>query len=106
MRPVLTGVETNRMALRHLQAEKMFCVEHHTWRVAMAPAWINLVDVFQAPVRQGPAQSRALRDALYSSGVEVRYIEFEGEGHGLRNPQHRRREYELVGAFLHDVIDR
>jgi hypothetical protein len=24
----------------------------------------------------------------------------------LRNPEHRRREYELVGAFLHDVIDR
>jgi len=52
------------------------------------------------------AQSRALRDTLYASGVEVRYTEFEGEGHGLRNPQHRRREYELVGAFLHDVIDR
>jgi len=52
------------------------------------------------------AQSRALRDTLYASGVEVRYTEFEGEGHGLRNTKHRRREYELVGAFLHDVIDR
>ena len=31
------------------------------------------------------AQSRALRDTLYASGVEVRYTEFE-EGHGLRNP--------------------
>jgi dipeptidyl aminopeptidase/acylaminoacyl peptidase len=50
-------------------------------------------------------QSRALRDTLHASGVEVRYIEFEGEGHGLRNPEYRRREYELVGAFLDDVVD-
>lgn len=50
-------------------------------------------------------QSRTLRDTLTASGVPVEYMEFEGEGHGFRQPENRRREYELIGSFLSSVID-
>ncbi len=45
-------------------------------------------------------QSRALRNTLTTHGVEIEYVEFAGEGHGFRQPEHRQKEYELIGSFL------
>jgi len=45
-------------------------------------------------------QSRVMRQTLESNDVSVEYVEFDGEGHGFRQPENRYREYELVGAFL------
>ena len=48
-------------------------------------------------------QSRTLRDRLTENGVSVKYEEFEGEGHGFRQPENRRREYELIESFLNSL---
>jgi len=56
------------------------------------------------PVDHSRALVAAIRDAADARNRDVEYVEFPGEGHGLRNPTHRRREFELVGAFLGRVV--
>lgn len=48
--------------------------------------------------------SRALVDAIRAASGDVEYVEFAGEGHGLRDPSNRRREFELVAGFLARTI--
>ena len=39
-------------------------------------------------------------------GLELDFVELEGEGHGFRQPENRRLEYELVGRFLAETLRR
>ena len=48
--------------------------------------------------------SRALVDAIRAAAGDVEYVEFAGEGHGLRDPANRRREFDLVAGFLARTI--
>jgi dienelactone hydrolase len=61
-----------------------------------------------------PEQSRAMADMLKRSGIPVAYLEFEGEGHGFRNPAHietaLKAEFSFYNAILglgaeQDLID-
>ena len=49
-------------------------------------------------------QSRVLQETLIDQGVAVEYVEFEGEGHGFRQPEHRQREFELIESFLNSFL--
>jgi dipeptidyl aminopeptidase/acylaminoacyl peptidase len=51
------------------------------------------------------AQSDELVDAIRSAGGTVDYVEFDGEGHGFRQPGNVTDEYERTEAFLARVID-
>ncbi|MFZ4810776.1 MAG: S9 family peptidase [Ilumatobacteraceae bacterium] len=46
------------------------------------------------------AQSRELADRIASAGGDVELIVYPGEGHGFRNPEHQRDEYERTERFL------
>ena len=48
--------------------------------------------------------SRALVDAIRAAAGDVEYVEFAGEGHGLRDPANRRSEFDLVAGFLARTI--
>ncbi|MEY2974806.1 MAG: hypothetical protein RIR49_1226 [Actinomycetota bacterium] len=56
------------------------------------------------PVEHSRALAAAIRAAGPDGGRDVEYVEFPGEGHGLRDPANRRREFELVGEFLSRVV--
>lgn len=44
-------------------------------------------------------QSRALVAAVREAGGEVHYVEYDGEGHGFRQPEHQLDEHTRVAAF-------
>jgi len=46
------------------------------------------------------AQSTALVDRIRSTGGDVELVVYEGEGHGFRDPDHQRDEYERTERFL------
>ena len=48
-------------------------------------------------------QSQQLAAAIEAAGGTVTFEQFEGEGHGFRQPAHRRAEYQRVGEFLDRV---
>ena len=51
------------------------------------------------------AQSRALFEQLAESGVDgAELVEFEGEGHGFRDPLNVREEYERTERFLAGIV--
>ena len=45
-------------------------------------------------------QSRALAESVIAAGGTVEFVEYEGEGHGFRDPAHVADEYARTGAFL------
>jgi len=47
-----------------------------------------------------PEQATAMVDALAENGVPHAHVEFEGERHGFRREDSRRRALELEFAFL------
>jgi len=50
-------------------------------------------------------QSRALFEQLAASGVQgAELVEFDGEGHGFRDPSNVREEYERTERFLGDIV--
>ena len=49
-------------------------------------------------------QSRSLVAAACRAGGDVQLVEYEGEGHGFRDPLNVRDEYERIGAFLRAVV--
>ncbi|GAB78798.1 Dipeptidyl aminopeptidase/acylaminoacyl peptidase [Austwickia chelonae] len=50
-----------------------------------------------------PAQARLMADAVRAKGLPVALIEFEGEGHGFREPAHVVRAQEAETSFLAQV---
>jgi dipeptidyl aminopeptidase/acylaminoacyl peptidase len=56
------------------------------------------------PVEHSRSLVAAIRAAAGDRVPGVEYVEFAGEGHGLRDPANRRREFELVGTFLERVV--
>jgi len=50
--------------------------------------------------------SRRLVAAIDTGSLELDFVELEGEGHGFRQPENRRLEYELVGRFLAETLRR
>jgi fermentation-respiration switch protein FrsA (DUF1100 family) len=74
---------------------------------------ITHVDQISAPllILQGlddkivpPAQADAIIDALRRRGIPYAYLAFEGEGHGFRRADSRRRMYEAELSFLGQVF--
>ena len=74
---------------------------------------INHVDALSCPVIffQGaedrvvpPNQAHAMRDALHGKGIPVAFELFEGEGHGFRRAENRRRAIEAEHAFFARVF--
>jgi len=49
-------------------------------------------------------QSRSLAAAIESAGGSVEFVEYEGEGHGFRDPANVRDEYARTEAFLSSAI--
>jgi dipeptidyl aminopeptidase/acylaminoacyl peptidase len=49
-------------------------------------------------------QSVRLAERVRDAGGDVALHVFPGEGHGFRNPEHRRAEYELMHAFVDRVL--
>ena len=49
-------------------------------------------------------QSRSLVAAVRRAGGDVQLVEYEGEGHGFRDPVNVRDEYERTGTFLRAVV--
>lgn len=73
----------------------------------------NLADRIKAPVLLAaggaddiaPAsQTRQMQRALEKAGVPVRTLYIDSEGHGFRKPEHRRRYYTELLAFLSDHL--
>lgn len=56
------------------------------------------------PVEHSRSLVAAIRAAAGDGPAGVDYVEFPGEGHGLRDPANRRREFDLVGTFLGRVL--
>jgi len=52
-----------------------------------------------------PSQSRVMVASLRSRGVPVAYLEFEGEGHGFRNPQSVIAALEATHGFFARILD-
>jgi dipeptidyl aminopeptidase/acylaminoacyl peptidase len=51
-----------------------------------------------------PEQSLLIRDALQARGVDVEYVELEGEGHGFRRAENLQRSLETEEAFYARVL--
>ena len=49
-------------------------------------------------------QSRALAEAVRAGGGDVELVVYEGEGHGIRDPEHVRDEYERTERFLARLV--
>jgi dipeptidyl aminopeptidase/acylaminoacyl peptidase len=45
-------------------------------------------------------QSRRLVNAVRMAGGDAELVEYAGEGHGFRDPEHRRDEYRRTEEFL------
>ncbi|MDH5835118.1 alpha/beta hydrolase family protein [Luteimonas kalidii] len=74
---------------------------------------VNLADRIQAPVLLAAggaddiapiSHSRRMQRALEKAGVPVRTLYIDSEGHGFRKPEHRRRYYSELLAFLSDHL--
>lgn len=74
---------------------------------------VNLADRIKAPVLLAaggaddiaPAsQTRQMQRALEKAGVPVRTLYIDSEGHGFRKPEHRRRYYAELLAFLSEHL--
>jgi len=52
-----------------------------------------------------PSQSQVMVASLRSRGVPVAYLEFEGEGHGFRNPQTVIAALEATHGFFARILD-
>ncbi len=50
------------------------------------------------------AQSKALVEAIRTTGGVVDFVVYDGEGHGFRRPEHVTDEYERTEAFLDRVL--
>lgn len=50
------------------------------------------------------AQSALLAERIASAGGEVDHVVYEGEGHGFRDPDHQRDEYERTERFLDRIV--
>ena len=51
-----------------------------------------------------PNQAEAMRDVLVNKGIPVAYEVFDGEGHGFRRAENRRRAIEAEYAFFARVF--
>lgn len=52
-----------------------------------------------------PDQSRLMASSLKQRGIPVTYVEFEGEGHGFRQPQHVRDALLFELSFYNRIMD-
>ncbi len=50
------------------------------------------------------AQSALLADRVTAAGGDVEHVVYEGEGHGFRDPEHQRDEYERTERFLDRIV--
>jgi dipeptidyl aminopeptidase/acylaminoacyl peptidase len=74
---------------------------------------VNLADRIKVPVLLAAggaddiapiSHSRRMQRALEKAGVPVRTLYIDSEGHGFRKPEHRRRYYTELLAFLSDHL--
>jgi len=50
------------------------------------------------------AQSTLLAERITGAGGDVEYVVYDGEGHGFRDPDHQRDEYERTERFLDRIV--
>ncbi len=73
---------------------------HHADRISAPLLVLQGLDDKVVP----PVQAERIIDALRERGVPYAYIAFEGEGHGFRRADSRRRMYEAELSFLGQVF--
>ncbi|MFN0182287.1 MAG: S9 family peptidase [Aquabacterium sp.] len=103
--------DTHKFESRYLQS--LICPPHQRDDVYAQRSPIHHVQRLNCPMLflQGledrvvpPSQSRVMVESLRARGVPVTYIEFEGEGHGFRQPDNQRRALEAELAFYGQVF--
>lgn len=73
---------------------------HHADQISSPVIFLQGADDKVVP----PEQSRLMAQSLKQRGIPVCYVEYDGEGHGFRKPEHVRHALEVELAFYNQIL--